>query len=181
MKKCKKCQVENCDRICRTKGYCQRHYYHFWKYGDPLITKRNKKIKQICIICQKEFEIYPSQVKRGQKCCSRTCGAIYCGRSRTVPIENQKWYKNKKGYLVCKRKEGQIRQHRFIVEQSLGRKLTKDEYVHHKNHIKDDNRIENLEIITPSRHSSLHWSEIKQLREENEKLKAILIKNNIIF
>lgn len=58
---------------------------------------------------------------------SRTCGGIR---------------KNGKKHIY----EGRIYEHTYVMSIHLGRPLTKNESVHHKNGVRHDNRIENLEL-----------------------------------
>lgn len=63
---------------------------------------------------------------------------------------------NANGYINIKTQEGWKREHRIIIEKKLGRKLKENEVVHHRNGIKDDNRLKNLFLTTKNIHSYLH-------------------------
>lgn len=52
-------------------------------------------------------------------------------------------------------KNGQY-EHRAIMEEHLGRKLTKNEIVHHKDGDKHNNSIDNLQIMSRQEHSRMH-------------------------
>ncbi len=59
--------------------------------------------------------------------------------------------------------------HVMVMELHLGRALRPGERVHHINGVKHDNRIENLEIVDHSKHSSEHNKELVKTRKRDSK------------
>lgn len=70
-------------------------------------------------------------------------------------------------------------EHRKIMEEYLGRKLEKNEIVHHINGNKRDNRIENLQLMTLSEHSRLHNPIGRKLNDKTKEKMSIANKNKI--
>lgn len=82
---------------------------------------------------------------------------------------------HREGYVLIKkrdhpraRKDGYVKRARLVAEEMLGRYLYLDEIPHHKNEIRNDDRPENIDIITNGEHKSFH--------NKNRKKEAILDK-----
>jgi hypothetical protein len=121
--------------------------------------------------------------------------------ARGIPKKNGKTI-DKKGYIrilvppsspfyPMADHESYVPEHRLIIAQHLGRLLKRYEVVHHKNGIKNDNRLENLELVN-SNGEHIHQKhpdnsllvqqmyrleqEVQRLEQENTKLRTELEK-----
>lgn len=71
-------------------------------------------------------------------------------------------------------RNGQISEHRLIMERFIGRYLRSQECIHHINENKKDNRIENLLLLSKVEHTALHNRKMKP--ETKEKIKNTVMK-----
>jgi len=105
----------------------------------------------------------------------KKCGRI-CTSQSGFTMHKRKCHKivtDKNGYqyyMGNERKEKPV--HRAVVETQLKRKLSTNEIVHHKNQIPSDNQLENLEVVTRSKHMKIHRSLLTKQEMKLERERA---------
>lgn len=113
---------------------------------------------QICEHCEKEYlpSRGPSKTRK-QRFCSLTCRGLHL-RGDMHPLHVPASI-NKGGYREIWAGPHKVLEHRYVVEQHIGRPLTDREMVHHINGDKLDNRIENLQVLNShTEHRALHYT-----------------------
>lgn len=145
-----KCNVNYCKYPGVAKDFCTGHYKRFRKHGDPLVggplrVRRSK----YGVECSVDGCVYPPVH-------SDMCSAHYArkqkGHSLDTPLKAKKGsgFINKDGYRVLSIDYRRILEHRLVMKTYLRRELLPTETVHHRNGVKLDNRIENLELWSSS-------------------------------
>lgn len=140
----RECSAEGCSREKRYKGMCRMHYDRH-KKGKPLDMKYGAiRVRNEC--CKVEGCDGADEIKG-------FCKLHYSRHSRGVDMHKTKrapagsgYTDPSSGYKVVRGKA----EHRVVMEEKLGRKLFPGENVHHINGIKNDNRIDNLELWSTS-------------------------------
>lgn len=145
------CTVEGCENRVNGHGYCQKHYQQMWNAG---------------------IEIPGANWTR---CSVEGCESFARSRGYCVKHYNR-WKKhgdplailiaeagqghvNRQGYRKLKINGKTISEHRYVMEQHLGRELLPHETVHHINGDRLDNRLENLELWVGNHGSGVRASE----------------------
>ena len=145
------CVIEKCPNKTYCKQMCKKHYTRCYKYGNAYVVNKSG---------MKKGTILSNKICKVEGCGRRHDSRGWCtkhyhnwrrrGGDPSVDMRSHRKHKPLNYYVTSSKgsKENRIRirQHRAVMAEHLGRELESFEVVHHKNGIRYDNRIENLEL-----------------------------------
>jgi len=155
----KLCLVSNCEEKHLSRGLCGTHYAQLRRgvlpgqmtpFEPRWIRRINAGKKCKVKDCERNAERALMCMAHYQRVQTHRDPMAY----KPIRVNKGRHY-HKTGYIVIPAKghangnaAGSIMEHIKIMSEHLGRPLQKNENVHHRNGIRDDNRIENLELWT---------------------------------
>ena len=129
------------------------------------IAKANKSLQKV-MVCEECGKMYFAGIRSSSHLCKACRSKMQADLLHTEEnIKKQKAARRSHLTTNYYYKQGLEYEHRLIMEKELGRKLRKDEIVHHIDEDKHNNCVQNLCLLTRSEHVKLHH----QLRAQKAK------------
>lgn len=151
-----------------------------------------------CKICKKVFDVEYYCYMQSKRTWANRNGTdkldyeYTCKTCRSNGKTNHAWKSgrlNSDGYIMLHKslvdkkyhylgRKSYVSEHRYVYAKAKNVILKSYQEVHHKNHIRDDNRIENLELFSGQEHSSITKAEnyITKLEKQISELESKLNK-----
>ena len=132
-------------------------YQHMRDHSTSDGTAQRRDL--VCLACGQTF--------RGYRRDRRVFCSMDCYRAYNVGATHATWKHGRKrlpsGYIQITVAPNTRRyEHHVVMERMLGRHLAPNECVDHLNGIRDDNRPENLRVMTKSDHAKMHMAQFKK-------------------
>lgn len=142
------CKVENCNRAKdNAVGYCKKHYMR-WKRNGTTETVRKTLPVGRCSYCNTTAKL------RDELCQNCFARKQYKGSPEYARAKKGEGHLNSDGYRVVSYKHGRELEHRKVAKARIG------QVVHHRDHNKLNNHLDNLELFpSQSEHMKLHQRE----------------------
>lgn len=147
-----RCSVRDCEKPFKANGYCSTHNYRARRglpLDAPIATSQAGVPLPSCSAPGCEQQAWwrsaahcPMHTQR-----LRRYGSL--DDPKRFRKDGKGWL-NSEGYRIRQINGRVIAEHRLVIERHIGRLLWPDETVHHVNGVRDDNRLENLELWSKS-------------------------------
>lgn len=160
------CTVDGCDRDATTRGLCNKHYERrrLGRASAEVPGDARARPKVACSVAE------CSSLARARGLCEKHWARWRRNGDPTDTTRDYGSYRreHQNGYVLlwapghpAAHADGYALEHRMVVIDA-GIEIPDGWHVHHLNHVKDDNRLENLVVLDPGEHGRVHFTGCNQ-------------------